>query len=286
MKIDRRGLGQEALLRSIEVRRAAGLDLERPVCIYDICEQHGVTVRFYDINMEGMYDRSPKPRIHLSALRPLGRRAFNCAHEFGHHLFGHGSTIDELRRDSAEPLYSDSREYLVDVFAGHLLMPTLGLGHAFVQRGWDPLTATRVQLYTIACEFGVGYGTLLKHLVYGAKELPVSRLNDLDKPLDRIRREILGHPLASPLIVLDEHTLATDLDMEVGTMLLAPPGCVPIGDVVEEETDLAGQRFFRGKRQGTGMVSRPDGTWSVNVRVSCYRYVGLAKYRHLRDEEE
>src|SRR3546814_6969436 len=51
----------------------------------------------------GMYQRAPPPRIHLSARRPLPRRAYNCAHELGHHVFAHGSSIDELREDAKEP---------------------------------------------------------------------------------------------------------------------------------------------------------------------------------------
>lgn len=97
----RKTLVMQGMQASIEARVKAGLDLKSPACIYGLCEAHKVAVRFNDINMEGMYDRAPKPRIHVSALRPLARRTFTCAHELGHHVFGHGSTIDELREDQA-----------------------------------------------------------------------------------------------------------------------------------------------------------------------------------------
>ena len=93
----RKRLVMQGMQASITARTQAGIDLKSPTCIYSLCETHGVNVRFNDINMEGMYDRQPKPRIHISALRPLARRAFTCAHELGHHVFGHGSTLDELR---------------------------------------------------------------------------------------------------------------------------------------------------------------------------------------------
>ena len=98
----RKRLVMQGMQASITERTQAGIDLKSPTCIYSLCETHGVNVRFNDINMEGMYDRQPKPRIHISALRPLARRAFTCAHELGHHVFGHGSTIDELRDDHAQ----------------------------------------------------------------------------------------------------------------------------------------------------------------------------------------
>ena len=72
--IDKRALTQLAMRASIKTRTRAGADLVSPICIFDLCERLGVKVRFVDINMEGMYDRAPEPRIHLSSLRPLPRR--------------------------------------------------------------------------------------------------------------------------------------------------------------------------------------------------------------------
>ena len=69
----------------------------------------GIVVRFNNINMEGMYQRGLPPRIHLSARRPLPRRAYNCAHELGHHVFAHGSSIDELREDAKAQSWEDPK---------------------------------------------------------------------------------------------------------------------------------------------------------------------------------
>ena len=91
-------------------------------------------MRFNNINMAGMYQRGLPPRIHLSA-RPLQRRAYNCAHELGHHVFGHGSSIDELREDAKSQPWDDPKEFLADTFAGFILMPIIGLRRAFSVRG-------------------------------------------------------------------------------------------------------------------------------------------------------
>jgi Zn-dependent peptidase ImmA (M78 family) len=285
VKFDRRALGEEALSQAMSIRHRSGVDFEQPLCVYDLCERLGIIVRFNNINMEGMYDRLPKPRIHLSALRPLGRRAFNCAHELGHHLFGHGSTIDELR-NSVEPKYTDPNEYVADVFAGQLLMPTLGVGGAFAKRGWDPATATRSQIYTIACHFGVGYATMVNHLVYGLCEIASTRLSELDKPVERVRRELLGYQESSPLIVADDFWASPTMDLEVGTVLMLPEGSKVTGDVVLVETDILGRRLFRGIRQGTGRIEGRNKAWSATLRVSRSQYVGLAKYRHMDDEDD
>ena len=142
----------------------AELDHHNPICIYGLSHALGVTVRFNNINMEGMYQRGTPPRIHLSARRPLSRRTYNCAHELGHHVFGHGSSIDELREDAKEHPWEDPKEFLADTFAGFVLMPIIGLRRAFALRNCKPEAATPIQMYLIACEFGVGYSTLITHL--------------------------------------------------------------------------------------------------------------------------
>jgi hypothetical protein len=38
---------------------------------------------------------------------------------------------------------------------------------AFAVRGWSPENPTAPQMFTIACDFGVGYATLLTHLSFG-----------------------------------------------------------------------------------------------------------------------
>lgn len=157
---NRRALATQAMHTAIATRAKAKLDQHGPICIYGLSETLGVTVRFNNINMEGMYQRAAPPRIHLSARRPLPRRAYNCAHELGHHVFGHGSSIDELREGAKENPWEDPKEFLADTFAGFTLMPTMGLRRAFATRGWKPETATAAQMFMIACDFGVGYRTL------------------------------------------------------------------------------------------------------------------------------
>ena len=171
---NRRALATQAMQAAAATRAKAKLDQVGPICIYGLCETLGVAVRFNNINMEGMYQRGLPPRIHLSARRPLPRRAYNCAHELGHHVFGHGSSIDELREDAKAQPWEDPKEFLADTFAGFILMPIIGLRRAFSVRGWTPETATPAQMFTIACEFGVGYATLLDPPL-GRREHAVAR---------------------------------------------------------------------------------------------------------------
>ena len=288
---NRRALATQAMQAATATRAKAKLDQARPICIYGLCETLGVVVRFNNINMEGMYQRGIPPRIHLSARRPLPRRAFNCAHELGHHVFGHGSSIDELREDAKEHPWEDPKEFLADTFAGFILMPIIGLRRAFSVRGWSPETATPAQIFTVACEFGVGYATLLTHLSAGVNMLSRGRASAMRRvTLKALRAEILGGLTREPLIVVDQHRNAPTLDAEVETLLLLPPGAKVTGGGLAFERDLKAGRLYRAIKPGIFQAS--VGEWAVFVRVAPiqesepYGYVGLAQYRHLEEDPD
>ena len=287
----RRTLAIQALQSAAATRAEAKLGQAEPICIYGLCERLGIVVRFNNINMEGMYQRGRPPRIHISALRPLPRRAFNCAHELGHHVFGHGSSIDELRENAEVQPWEDPKEFLADTFAGFILMPTTGLRRAFSVRGWTPETATASQIFTIACEFGVGYATLVTHLSASVNMLPHARARALRRvPPQALRKRILGASTSEPLIVTDHHRTAPTLDAEVETLLLLPPGTDTSGGGLAFERDLTAGRLFRATKPG--VFQAVSGEWAVFVRIAPvqnderYGYVGLARYRHLEDDPD
>ncbi len=288
---NRRELATEAMQAATATRAKAKLDQSSPICIYGLCETLGVAVRFNNINMEGMYQRGIPPRIHLSARRPLPRRAYNCAHELGHHVFGHGSSIDELREDAKAQPWEDPKEFLADTFAGFILMPIIGLRRAFAVRGWTPETATPAQMFAIACEFGVGYATLLTHLSSGVNMLSRARAAALQRVTPKaLRMEIIGALTPEPLIVADRYRSAPTLDAEVKTQLLLPPGTEATGGGLAFERDLPAGRLFRAEKAGIFQASAGD--WAVFVRVAPiqkaepYGYIGLAQYRHLEEDAD
>jgi Zn-dependent peptidase ImmA (M78 family) len=292
LSFNRRALATQAMQAATATRAKAKLDQAGPICIYGLCETLGVAVRFNNINMEGMYQRGVPPRIHLSARRPLPRRAYNCAHELGHHVFGHGSSIDELREDAKAHPWEDPKEFLADTFAGFILMPIIGLRRAFAVRGWAPETATPAQIFTIACEFGVGYATLLTHLSAGVNMLSRGRAAALQRVTPKaLRMDILGALTPEPLIVVDRHRNAPTLDTEVRTLLLLPAGAEVSGGGLVFERDLVVGRLFRAVKPG--IFQAGAGAWAAFVRVApvqknepSYGYIGLAQYRHLEEDQD
>lgn len=291
LRFNRTAIANQAIRAATTTRSKAGESQADPICIYDLCDTLGIRVHFNDINMEGMYQRGHPPRIHVSALRPMARRVFNCAHELGHHVFGHGSSIDELREEATDCPWQDPNEFLADTFAGFILMPTIGLRRAFSVRNWTPETATASQLFTIACEFGVGYATLLTQLSTSVKLLSRERAKYLGRQSPRtIREDILQVPTPESLVVVDHYRIAPTVDIEEKTLLLLPPGTRTKDRGLVFERDLKNGRLFRAEKPGIFQVR--SGDWVNFVRIAPVSddgrcgYVGLAKYRHLEDNED
>lgn len=284
----RKALVMQGMQRAIAARSRAGVDQKSPICIYGLCEAHNVSVRFNDIgSMEGMYDRSPKPRIHLSALRPLGRRAFTCAHELGHHVFEHGSTIDELRDDQTNNGSRHPNEILADAFASFVLMPTLGLKEAFATRRLDPNRATATDMYAVACNFGVGQATLVNHLAYGIGMISQAQRDRLGSITPKmIRTLLIDEIVPEPLILADQQWNSPTLDIEQGALLMLPPTVVVDAAMLTPVRVIASGRLFRAAKCGITRVTIPGTTWATYVRIAKCRYVGLAQFRHLEDNDD
>lgn len=280
----RRTLNTQGMHESIRARAKTDAGLTGPLCIYKLCEAHGVVVRFVDVNMEGMYQRSATPRIFISSLRPVARRAFNCAHELGHHLFGHGSTVDQLYEERSREDRDQPNEILVNAFAAFALMPTLGLRDAFTRRKLNPGQATPEQLFAVASNFGVGYSTLVNHMAYGVETISPLRANELLKSSPKtIRASLLGAPTDAPLVVADEHWNANTLDLEVDALVLLPTGVSVDATVLAPKGTAGSMELFQAQTPGIRRATVPGTQWASFIRVSRKRYVGLAKYRHLED---
>lgn len=279
-------LAREANEKAAEVREQKGYDFRSPLCIYELCDRLGLKVRFCnDVSMEGFYRASGIPTIILSSLRPLSRRAYTAAHEAGHHVFGHGSTIDELREEAESGVFIPE-EFLADCFAGFLLMPPLGVKRAFALRKLDPKTAKPEEIYRVACSFGVGYETLIGYLEYGTQAIPADRAEALRKiKLPQIREQLTGRASKDHLVIADREFVSQTLDAEVGNMVLLPQGARSDTDQIEPVESLPSGTLFRALRPGLARTSIPGTEWAVMVRVSRFQYAGLAKYRHLEETD-
>jgi Zn-dependent peptidase ImmA (M78 family) len=291
MAVNYRAIAEQAMTTAIDVREKWKRDDDSPLDVYALCADMGVSVRFVAIpSMEGLYGRRPDGTgvILLPSQRPLPRRAFSCAHELGHHVFGHGSSIDQMIGVYTDRKGStfDPNEFLVDTFAGFLLMPTLGVRGAFASRGWKPAEATPEQVFTIACSLGVGYDTLVSHMAYSLRMLTRDRAKTLGKDGPKsIRERLLERSAPEPLIIVDRHWVMPTVDAEIGSALLFPSNAEVDDGGLTAEGLCGGGRLFRAQRTGIFRACIPGTSWAVFVRLAKKEFVGLAQYRHLESEE-
>lgn len=284
----RKDLAAEALAMAEDVRANYGLVDDEPLSIYDLCRSLGVVVRFTDVNTpEGMYVPGRRPQFFISARRPAGRKAYTCAHELGHHCFKHGKRIDNLiqqARFSAQ----QPEEFLVDCFAGYLLMPVLGVQEAFVKRSWSAPNATPLQFLTIACEFGVGYQTMLTHACFVLNLITEERYGELKKvDLKTIRKEAIGKAYQKDrLLVFDEQSAAPVIEAEEGTLILVPKGIKVFDDIVVKEAETSNGILLRAARRGVIGSDFENGEPFKQIKVASYQWYGLDKFRHLEEEPD
>lgn len=284
--ISREQLSRVALRSALELRRRAGIPRDAPLCVYDVAESLGVEVWFVGgASFAGMYPKG-YGRLFVPSERPAGRRAFTCAHELAHWHFGHGSRVEEMDFDRAD--HEIPEELLANTFASYLLMPRHAVRDAFARRRLQPSTADPVEMYGVACQLGVGYETLLKHLRWSMNSLSLSRLNDLSTiPPKEIRRGVLGTTTPGPLILAGIHWRTVPVDMEVGDFAVLPHSVRLNGQSASVVGECLYGTILEARRPGlTQAIMDQRDEWAAMVRVSRRQFTGRGAYRHLEDPDE
>lgn len=280
----RKKLAREALLAALETRRKTRRPSLEALCIYDVAEELAVDVWFQALpSLEGMYSKEPGPAILLGSERPASRRVYSCAHELGHHVFGHGTSVDELSGDgSSRPTESIPEEFIAQTFAGFLLMPKLAVQTAFISRGWSPAIATPEEVYRIASVFGVGYQTLIAHLSLCLGLITGDHAERLAKiKLKEIRASVAVEDMRRPLIIVDSMWKGRAVDCEIGDIILAPTGSGADGGVLRPLGANSRGTFWEPSTPGLGRLVHNESGWAANVRVSRRGFTGRACFRHL-----
>jgi len=281
-------MARVALRQAMKIRERASIDSTSPVCIFDLAEQLGLEVKFRpEKSLAGMYAKSPRGVILISAHRPPGHRAFTCAHEIGHHIFGHGTRVDEYVKNADKPWQTAPEEWLVNRFAAYLLMPLPAVIKAFKRRGWVPASCTALQAYTVASQLGVGYTTLIAQMSSTHGLLSAERADHLRRVTPKeIRNQVLGHDDSRHLVIVDQWWDAkVTADSEVGDHLLLPNNTVVEGTAVTPVVRNDSGTTVIAALPGTARAELPSTNWAIFVRVSKYQYTGRSLFRFLEDPD-
>lgn len=275
-------LARAAVRAAARVRVDLGVGPAEAVCPFDLAEGLEVPVRLVALpSMEGMYSPVPKPTIIVSVERPSGRRRYTCSHEIGHHVFGHGTRIDELADDVVTAWSPE--EFLAQRFAAALLMPKVALHAAFAKRGSSPAEATPEMFFVIAQELGVGFTTLVAHLERTLGSLPRARADILRRVrLSALREEIAGLPIEHDLVVIDPQWERRTVDIEVGDLVALRTAVEFHGQCASVIESSASACHLVAEKPGIGQLVLKGRDLRVSLRVSRRAFTGIARYRHLQ----
>ncbi len=283
----RRELVLRAALRAEHVRVKCGIALTATVDPLLVAEKQDCEVRFMALpSLEGVYSPAPRPVIVLGSQRPTGRRAFTCAHELGHHEFKHGARVEELNANRFQGT-KDPDEFLADMFAAFLLMSQASVRRALKDREFKPNSIEPVQIFRLACNFGVGYGTLIDHMTWTLRLLnPQHRKNLLKLQPKEMKAQFGGSP-QSEVVLVDRFWRDRAVDLEVGDILVLQQGViVEDSPRLNRQGTIDGQQTFMAVARGYIRAFHEEIGWAVNIRVASKHYEGLARYRFLDDPEE
>lgn len=236
-----------------------------------------------------MYFGADRPTILLCSLRPIGRQAMTCAHELGHHVFGHGSKVDEFFAPGSKRPSFDPDEWLADRFANFLLMPKAAVLSAFRKRGIEVGNADPRSVFVVACQLGVGYEALINHLESSlecVRGFVAERLRAHSPK--QLRTDLVGPERADHDVVVVDAAWMPErpIDLQVGDCAILQPGSHLDGSNAVLDDALGQGTVVRAVRPGLSRVLRPSANWASFLRVSRRQYVGLARYRHLEDPDD
>lgn len=282
---DKKALFTAAVAKALQARKRLGIALEEAVSPLDAAEKLGVEVRLADLpSMEGMYVSGGRPTIILSSLRPFGRRNFTCAHELGHHAFGHGEQFDELTSDRSYRRATDSKEFQADTFAAFFLMPKSALENGMLRRQLKYDTLDPIAVYGLANWLGVGYSTLVNHMVNGIGTISRATGDRLLRSAPRdIRQQLIGTPSAAQQVILaDQHWRGRSIDCEVGDLIRVPENCCYEGALAA--SPIVG--FVQVQSVGISRIVYEEAGWSAFVRASLKNYKGRACFRFEEEVDE
>jgi hypothetical protein len=275
-------LARHAVREAMKMRSALGYPADGALCPFDVAESLEVPVRLVAANsLEGVYFPPPERRIFVGALRPLARQRFTCAHEIGHHLYGHGKCLATVA-----PADSPSDEFIANRFAAALLMPKLAILQSFQRYGADLANPAPLDVWRVSQSLGVGYETLVQHLQIVLQLYPPGTRDQLLKAsLPKLRSEALGFPL--PLgnaWVVDSAWGDRSVDVNVGDVVKVPDGCTITGSTFSK---VSGQHAaFRANQPGEAGITNPSKKIVAVVRVSLKDFEGVARYRFLPPEHD
>jgi len=279
---------RDAARAALKLRHMNGISLQVPLSVIDFAsDKLGIEVRFLDApSLEGFYVRREVPVIVIGADRPYGRQAMTCAHEIGHHVFGHANCWDAIA-GSQETGGVRREEFIATTFGGFLMMPRPLVLRGFTTRGLDCTSCAPEDVLVVSGWIGVGYSTLVEHmrsslsLISDARAACLLRMapNQLRRSLAARFAQVDSCTVAnSDLYVLDDAWLDRSLDLRVGDVVV-----LKTRQEFEGACCVSSGEILTATSPGIGRLVKPTDSFALFVRVRRRVFEGLAEFRHLEE---
>jgi len=158
---------REAIIAAADAREELELDSCERIDVFEALVHDGLKLMFRPLNgVAAFYEpgrHETGAGVLINSQHPLALQRYSGAHEYGHHIFGHGQQID--RSGEPRPGRDDAtrEERLAEAFAAWFLMPPeaarTALGRLGIERPSTPRDA-----YALALRLGVSYHAMCTHL--------------------------------------------------------------------------------------------------------------------------
>lgn len=279
---------RECLIKTLSFKRACNININTPISVFDAVEKAGLELRFRsEPTLEGMYFKDERV-ILVSVHRPIGRQAFTCAHELGHHAFGHGTRVD----NSQQFISIDSKpqeEKAADLFAAHFLMPLMGIKNDLKKRNWNIKELKPHQAFVISSLYGVSYEALLNHLRYNSTMLSENTFQELSQVKPKsIKTSLLGFEYSKELTIVDRFWHGRPIDLVSGQLVIFS-NKFNIENTKNLRVRARNSRYSIMEATTQSVSSATLDGESFSVRVSGNHegpYTGRSKYRFLEEPDE
>src|SRR2546423_1314081 len=153
------------MLKAARVHRLYHVDTSRRVDVFGVIEKAGLILGFEPMpRLSGAY--YSQAGILVNANHPLARQRYTAAHELGHHVFEHETSVDPHMDPLArwgKTAHWPAHEKQAEAFAAWFLMPQKlvesSLGELNIERPETP-----EDVYALALRLGTSYEATARHL--------------------------------------------------------------------------------------------------------------------------
>ena len=188
---------REAMVAAAVAREELDLDSLGRIDAFEALVAAGLKVMFRPLKGVAAFYEPARPAASAGVLinshHPLALQRYSAAHEYGHHVFGHGAQIDRDGEPHLPRANVTHEERLAEAFASWFLMPPEAARTARARLGIDRPALAR-DAYALALRLGVSYKAMCVHLPSLKLAAPATSKAWFDVPLKTIKQELTDTP--------------------------------------------------------------------------------------------